>query len=51
MRNKSGPNTDPCGTPNGQISERSESTPLVETYCLCLYKYEVNQLRTVPLIP
>ena len=37
MRNNKGPNTDPCGTPEGTV-EYSDFLPFITTACLQFYK-------------
>ena len=41
IRNKSGPKTDPWGTPQ-DMSHREEEWPFTETNCFRLLRYELN---------
>ena len=48
-RKSTGPNTEPCGTPNVMF-DIEELQFLIETYCFLLVKYDSNQ-RMTPLTP
>ena len=50
MRKSNGPRTDPCGTPQ-VILLMLDDTPLTNTYCLLLDKYDSNHLYAVFRIP
>ena len=49
-RKSTGPNTDPCGTPNVMF-DIEELQFLIETYCFLLLKYNSNQCCMTPLTP
>ena len=44
MRNRSGPNIDPCGTPYETVRE-SANMPFIEVFCCLLVKFNLNLLR------
>ena len=46
----SGPNTDPCGTPNAKW-QNSDMTPFTDTHCDRPLKYVRNKLSTDPVSP
>ena len=50
MINKTGPRTDPWGTPNDS-GTGSESRPSTETNCILPVIYDLNHASTVPLTP
>ena len=41
---------DPCGTPQ-VTGNQEEETPLISVRCVLFDRYEMNQLRQLPLIP
>ena len=47
-RKSTGPNTDPCGTPNVMF-DIEELQFSIETYCFLLVKYDSNQCCMTPL--
>ena len=49
-KNKRGPRTEPCGTPQ-LISKVSEVLPQTETYCFLSVRYDLNHCSGIPLIP
>ena len=49
MRNRSGPNTEQCGTPCFIIN-LLESYPFIDTNCCLLLRYDLNQSLASPLI-
>ena len=49
-KESTGPNTDPCGTPNVMF-DIEELQFLIETYCFLLLKYDSNQCCMTPLMP
>ena len=49
-RNKNGPRTDPCGTPD-EISTNNENFPLQTTACWRWCKYDLNHSSSIFLIP
>ena len=49
-KKSNGPRTEPCGNPNF-ITSFVELNPLMETNCLLLVRYELNQSLVVTLIP
>ena len=50
IRKSTGPNTEPCGTPNVMF-DIEEFQFLIETYCFLLVKYDSNQCCKTPLTP
>ena len=49
-RNRVGPSTDPCGTPEITTHEE-EHTPLITKLCCWLFKNDWIQERVLPFIP
>ena len=48
-RKSTGPNTDPCRTPNVMFNTEELQFFLIETYCFLLLKYDSNQFCMTPL--
>src|ERR1051325_11468272 len=50
IRNKSGPSTEPCGTPLFTVSH-DDLLPLSNTHCLLFFNHSLIQFCTIPSIP
>ena len=47
IKNRSGPNIDPCGTPYGTDRE-SDNVRFIQVLCYLFVKYDLNQSRDSP---
>ena len=50
MKNESGSNINPCGTPYQTVRE-SENIPFIIVFCCLFVTYDLNQLGDTPLTP